>query len=422
MDGDQRTKQHERWMARSIDAASRGRGRATDRFSQAMHTRGNPTGISQAPDRATMSYDYGYTGDTFPGGPLQPNDVQAFGADYTRPRQAPHPSLGHSSQASVQALLAQQQQHHSNPEAAQQQSRRRAAPETTPLVPYESAMLYGFGQQGSAHGPFDVVPQYSTRQSAAIEALSNQMAIPQYFPEEPTGAGVPGLSPYLNTLPYNQPGPMARASNAHPFPTTMADFTSIGTGSSGQAVEQQQQQQQIDPSQQPVTDTSSLDQAYAQYQRALRSTFDQTRAGRLVEASESLMEISEWLVTNARDLGILRDEHQLYPDRLQLWNNFNLCWLAVCQKQKDLTQDVVATGRQSPQTSLLSRDRMEAMGKDLIQLCDQLEQHGLVDYQMGIWEEEILSVLGQCLDLMESRPELLHMQTIPEPATATQRP
>lgn len=51
----------------------------------------------------------------------------------------------------------------------------------------------------------------------------------------------------------------------------------------------------------------------------------------------------------------------------------------------------MATGHQPPQTSLLSRDRMEAMGKELIQLCDQLEQHGLVDYQMGIWEEEILS-------------------------------
>lgn len=298
MDGDQRIKQNERLMARSINAASRGRGRATDRFSQAMHTRGDPTGISQAPDRATMSYDYGYTGNTFPGGSLQPNDVQAFGADYTRPREAPHPSLGHSSQASVQAHLAQQQQHQSNPGTAQQQSRRRAAAETTPLVPYESAMLYGFSQQGSAHGPFDIVPQYSTRQSAAIEALSNQMAIPQYFPEEPTGTGVPGLSPYLSTLPYNQPGPMARASNAHPFPTTMADFTSIGTGPSVD-----QPQQQVDPSQQSGTGSSSLDQAYAQYQRALRSTFDQTRAGRLVEASESLMEISEWLVTNARDLG-----------------------------------------------------------------------------------------------------------------------
>jgi hypothetical protein len=85
--------------------------------------------------------------------------------------------------------------------------------------------------------------------------------------------------------------------------------------------------------------------------------------------------------------------------------------------------------------SLLRRDRLEAMGKDLIQLCDQVEQHGLVDYQMGIWEEEILSgivynphithrtsnernyiVLGQCLDLMDSRPEL------PDPTTAAHRP
>lgn len=285
MDGDQRSKQHERLMAQSINAARRGRGHATDRFEQAMHTPGDPTGISQAPDRATMSYDYGYTGNSFPGGSLQPNDVQAFGTDYMRPRHAPHhPSLGQSSQDSVQ-----------------QQSRRRATAETTPLVPYESAMLYGFSQQGSAHGPFDVVPQYSTRQSAAIEALSNQMAIPQYFAEEPTGSGVPGLSPYLSALAYNQAGPMARPNNTHPFPTTMADFTSIGTGSSGQPV--QQEQQQVDPSQQSEADPSSLAQAYAQYQRALRITFDQTRAGRLVEASGSLLEISEWLVTNARDLG-----------------------------------------------------------------------------------------------------------------------
>lgn len=90
------------------------------------------------------------------------------------------------------------------------------------------------------------------------------------------------------------------------------------------------------------------------------------------------------------NLGILRDDHLLYQDRIQLWNDFNLCWLAVCQKQKDLTQDYVATGHQSIQASLLSRERMQSMGKDLIQLCDQLEHHGLVDYQMGIWEEEIL--------------------------------
>lgn len=89
--------------------------------------------------------------------------------------------------------------------------------------------------------------------------------------------------------------------------------------------------------------------------------------------------------------GLLRDDSIHYPDRLELWSNFNLCWLAVCQKQKDLVQDLITSGQQSTQVSLIRRDRMENMGTGLIQLCDQLEQHGLVDYQMGIWEEEILS-------------------------------
>lgn len=89
-------------------------------------------------------------------------------------------------------------------------------------------------------------------------------------------------------------------------------------------------------------------------------------------------------------LGILRDDQLVYSDRLQLWSNFNICWLAVCQKQKDLTQDLLRTGHQLPSANLLSVAAMEHMGNELIRLCDQMEQYGLVDYQMGIWEEEIL--------------------------------
>lgn len=66
-------------------------------------------------------------------------------------------------------------------------------------------------------------------------------------------------------------------------------------------------------------------------------------------------------------------------------------WLAVCQKQKDVTLDVIRTGHQPENTSLLSTAMMENMGRELIELCDQMEPYGLVDYQMGIWEEEILS-------------------------------
>ncbi|KAJ5734761.1 hypothetical protein N7533_013164 [Penicillium manginii] len=403
MDGDSR-KQNERLMARSGN--SRARGRAADSFeSSNIHPRGDPTGLSQAPGRGPMSYDYEYTGTSFAGGSLQSsNDMASYPPEYERPRQ-----------------------HQATPSTSGQQ--RRRPQEVPPFVQYESAMLYGFGQQGPAPGPFEVVPQYPPRHSAAIEALSNQFAVPQYFaPEEPSQTGVPvGLSPYLNAqMPYNQPGPMARPSTMQPFPANMTDFTPIGP-TSRLDPPQHQHQQQPEGSSEPqqavaVDDSSNLDEAYAQYRRALRSTFDDTRAGRLVEASRSLLEISEWLVANARDLGILRDDHILYHDRLQLWNDFNLCWLAVCQKQKDLFQDLVTTGHSPAHTSLIGRDQLEAMGKDLIHLCDQLEQHGLVDYQLGIWEEEILCVLGQCLDVIDSRPELLRVHALPEPTAAAPRP
>lgn len=37
----------------------------------------------------------------------------------------------------------------------------------------------------------------------------------------------------------------------------------------------------------------------------------------------------------------------------------------------------------------------------LIQLCDQIEKYGLVDYELGIWEEQIVGVFTQCLDLLQ---------------------
>jgi hypothetical protein len=39
---------------------------------------------------------------------------------------------------------------------------------------------------------------------------------------------------------------------------------------------------------------------------------------------------------------------------------------------------------------MLTMEILEKMGQDLVRLCDKMEPHGLVDYEMGIWEEEIL--------------------------------
>jgi hypothetical protein len=73
-----------------------------------------------------------------------------------------------------------------------------------------------------------------------------------------------------------------------------------------------------------------------------------------------------------------------------------------------------------PPQSYLQKDFLEEMGREFVRLCDGMERHGLVDYQMGVWEEEIISsrfivalfldatradstvVLTECLDLLET--------------------
>ncbi|KAL4898543.1 hypothetical protein BDV59DRAFT_206882 [Aspergillus ambiguus] len=385
------------------------RSRLATRSGMARRTAARPSGTSErfrgsnlpstttGRSRMPSAYlEYGYTDTSFPDGSLQGDGLHQYATTLRdQPRQQP------------------------------QQSQ---VPQS--FAPYDSEMVYNLNQQGPSQAPYEVVSSYaSARQSAAMEALSGQFAVPQYFPpSEPTAPGVPALgSSYLNSQlslsAYNQPGPIGRSTATQPFPATMAEMTPVGTAGRLEAsASSPSHQQQPEPqsASQDGSESANLSEAYGQFQRALRGTFDQTRAGRLVEASRSLLEISEWLVTNARDLGILRDDQVLHSDRLQLWNDFNICWLAVCQKQKDMTEELLQTGRQPPHTSLLGVDVMENLGKELIQLCDRVEQHGLVDYEMGIWEEEILSVLSQCLDLMESRPETLRGH-VPAAGIATSR-
>ena len=44
---------------------------------------------------------------------------------------------------------------------------------------------------------------------------------------------------------------------------------------------------------------------------------------------------------------------------------------------------------QHPQ-SLMSQEFITKMAKDLIRMCDVIEKHGLIDYQYGVAEEQII--------------------------------
>ena len=41
----------------------------------------------------------------------------------------------------------------------------------------------------------------------------------------------------------------------------------------------------------------------------------------------------------------------------------------------------------------------------VVQLADQIEKYGLVDYEMGFWEEQIVDIFIKCLDLLSRDQE-----------------
>ena len=126
--------------------------------------------------------------------------------------------------------------------------------------------------------------------------------------------------------------------------------------------------------------------------------------------------------------GLTQDDQSRQAERLAFWDSFNVCWLAVLQRQEDDTKQMLDSGRPpvQPQT-LLPKESLEEMGNELVSLCDDLEKHGLVDYQMGVSEQEIIeskprsvpifainmriissnreAVLSRCIDLVSSDDE-----------------
>lgn len=107
------------------------------------------------------------------------------------------------------------------------------------------------------------------------------------------------------------------------------------------------------------------------------------------------MTVRRLRLTATADLGLVTDDSRARLDRLSIWRDFNNTWLALLQRQKDMVESHRQFGQ--PQ-SLLTLEGLRNMGKSLIEICDALEKHGLVDYEIGMWEERIVDSKSRTLE------------------------
>ncbi|GAP87640.2 hypothetical protein SAMD00023353_0901180 [Rosellinia necatrix] len=257
---------------------------------------------------------------------------------------------------------------------------------------YNTSMLYNVQQTGAQNTVYDTSQQFPSRQAAGLQMMPTDVASP-YFPSESASAATAaGLQPQTassSTPAVYQPG---YTSNIAP----MSGMAQAGT--SEQVVEEQEYNTAGSASAPEPTPTAALAQmgeAYEQYQSALREIFTNIHNGVLQTASESLLRVSEWLLSKVVDLGLTGDDEALHQDRIKLWRDFNYAWLSLCQKQLDMLRSSLPPQRNQ---NVLAKDQLKKMGDEVTRLCNSIERHGLVDYECGVWEEQIIEIILQCLE------------------------
>jgi hypothetical protein len=180
-----------------------------------------------------------------------------------------------------------------SPEAARMQP-QQISPQQYPQ--YQGQVMYNIGQPAPSQLPYDPIPQYQQRQSAAIEVLSNQFGVPQYFASGEPASSVPTThTPFVASqnepTRYPSQTPVKRASIQQSYDVEM-DYSPMGPPNP-------QEQQQIVPT------SDNMEEAFTRYQQQLKMAFETISAGRLAEAGEGIMNLTRWLLSNVAKLGEL---------------------------------------------------------------------------------------------------------------------
>ncbi|KAI0457853.1 hypothetical protein F5B21DRAFT_53783 [Xylaria acuta] len=261
---------------------------------------------------------------------------------------------------------------------------------------YNTSMLYNVPQASAQSTVYDANQQFPSRPGAGLQMIPGDVATP-YFPSEPTNAAAtaslqPQTASSSTTAVYQQ-NPTDQRMLQQSYPSNITPMSALAQAESEQVVEDEEYTATA-PAQ-----TSQMGEAYEQYQGALRDIFTNIQNGVLQTAGESLLGVSEWLLSKVSELGLTGDEENLHGDRVKLWHDFNHAWLSLCQKQKDMLGSGLPPQRGQ---TLLSEEDLKKMGQELIRLCNGIERHGLVDYEYGVWEELIIEVITKCLDIYEN--------------------
>lgn len=166
---------------------------------------------------------------------------------------------------------------------------------------YNPNLMYNVPQAGAQNTVYDTTgSSFDLRQPAAQQIMPTDVTN-TYFPSEPTNtAAASAMQPQQpssaqTTNVYQQGSADTRTSMMN-YPSNIAGMGNMATPATATAPE-------VSIEESGDYQGADLNQAYQQYQDALKEVFSNVKKGALQPAGESLLSVSDWLLSHVHELG-----------------------------------------------------------------------------------------------------------------------
>ncbi|KAK8120411.1 hypothetical protein PG999_004531 [Apiospora kogelbergensis] len=239
-------------------------------------------------------------------------------------------------------------------------------------MPYHS----GYGQVTHNFHAYYSSPMYNVPQVQQTVYDVSQQPLPQRSVTQrtiPTDVAASYLLSEPADTAHVLPAQAASSGASKVDPPDPADRGAAPDDQSSAASTSKMPQASEAPKEQEHSTPTEMAEAHERYQTSMKAIFTNIHDSALALASESLLDVSKWFLPKVTEL-----------------------------ETKDMAGSGIAT--------LVSEEILNKMGDEIVQLCDGIEKHGLVDYEYGVWEGPIIDtdlevVLTECLDFYENTDE-----------------
>ncbi|KAK3843259.1 MAG: hypothetical protein J3R72DRAFT_489788 [Linnemannia gamsii] len=138
---------------------------------------------------------------------------------------------------------------------------------------------------------------------------------------------------------------------------------------------------------QDSSESQGVTDELASIQEELQTVLEYVDHGMLLKSFDTLSRLTDIVVTNCEKLGLTTDGGGAVEQKAGFWTGLNNCWLFAFSHYGNARSD----------DQRIREPHLHHLHNNVKAWADALEKYGLVNYELGLWEQDILEAIEVCL-------------------------